>query len=109
MIFPELTQLMPGDRSEFEGSGHDLLAQGHRALGSSVPFFHGREKSLSDLVGSTVVEMGLKVQQWLLEVSPLRGQTMGRKAKMTLFPLPTSNSSLLDCPSMSWHGCLVCV
>lgn len=57
---------------------------------------------MCDLVGSTVVEMGRKVQQWLLEVSPLRGQTMGRKAEMTLFPLPTSNSSLLNCfPNLS--------
>ena len=69
--------------------------QGHSAEGLPGSTREGLEKRLGNLLGSRLVDVGLKIQQWLLEVLPLRSQHMGRRTHTTLFPLPTSSSLLL--------------
>jgi hypothetical protein len=90
-----------GDPVPLVDLGHRVPCQGHSALVTPGSDESGVEKSWSELEGSSILEMGLKVQQWLLGVIPLRGQTTGRRGKNTLFPLPTSSSKLLACfPSL---------
>ena len=80
----------------FDDQGHVSFDLGHSGLDASGPRESERGKSLGVLSGSTLGELGLRVQQWLLEVVPLRGKAMGRRTKTTLLPLPTSSSFLLS-------------
>lgn len=72
------------------------------------------KKSVADLEGKGILEMGPKVLQWVLEVFPLRSQSTGEGGSFSLFPLPTSRASLLNVfPSLetaevSWLIC-ICV
>lgn len=112
MFFPIGAPL--GDPVPLVDLGHRVPCQSHSALVTPGSDESGVEKGWSELEGSSILEMGLKVQQWLLGVIPLRGQTTGRRGKNTLFPLPTSSSKLLACfPSLCplelvWLVCVVC-
>ena len=80
--------------------------QGHSAEGLPGSTREGLEKRLGNLLGSRLVDVGLKIQQWLLEVLPLRSQHMGRRTHTTLFPLPTSSSFLfldMHFDNVNWY------
>ena len=72
------------------------------------------KKRVTELEGKGILEMGPKVLQWVLEVFPLRSQTMGEGGSFSLFPLPTSRTSLqtffpsLETAEVSWLIC-ICV
>eukprot|EP00438_Fugacium_kawagutii_P021703 Skav224769 [mRNA] locus=scaffold1604:630943:636934:- [translate_table: standard] len=55
---------------------------------------HGK-KNDGDLVGCTLMGLGPRIVQGLLEAFPLRSKTMGEVKESLLFPLPTSSTSLL--------------
>ena len=101
----EPSRLLLGDPVPFEDQGRFHACQGVRDLETPDLRETVREKSEAGLFGSTLEGLGLKVQQWLLEVSPLRGKSTGRRSSATLFPLPTSSSVLLSAfPSLGPPG-----
>ena len=90
----------------FDDQGHVSFDLGHSGLDASGPRVSESGKSLGVLSGSTLGELGLRVQQWLLEVVPLRGKAMGRRTKTTLLPLPTSSSFLfldMHFDNVNWY------
>jgi len=103
-----------GDPAPFVGQGHNFPEPSHSAGAQSGPLWSPSGKRTSDLEGLRFVELGPRVQQWLQEVLPLRSKPMGRRDVTTLFPLPTSCSTLSESfPSLSslevcWL-CNVCV
>ena len=90
------THASHGDPAVFKGQGLPLVDESQGALEQPGRRVADREKALSGLVGSRVVDLGFIIQQWLLEVVPLRSQSMGKRTENSLFPLPTSSESLLD-------------
>lgn len=88
---------MPGHAGEVLHGGHSSQTRGGPD-----------KKSLSELEGLGVHEMGHKILQWLLEVVPVRGQSKGGGNGLSLFPLPTSSLSLgraspsLSALDLSW-------
>ena len=89
-------EMPSGDPASFKGQGLPLSTQSQGAMetsGSGVP---GGKKDWGDLVGARVVDMGLRIQQWLLEVIPLRSSSTGKRMDNSVFPLPTSSSYLLE-------------
>eukprot|EP00438_Fugacium_kawagutii_P003221 Skav200449 [mRNA] locus=scaffold1922:173908:174501:- [translate_table: standard] len=77
---------------------------------------HSREKSdleFGMVGGLTLERCGPVLFQRLLEVSPLRSKTTGRRNKSSMYPLPTSRSILKDGPwelsecGLSWLQCTV--
>ena len=101
-----------GDPANFKGQGQPPPTRSQGTLdfsGSRVP---GTKKDWGDLVGARVVDMGLRIQQWLLEVIPLRSSSTGKRMDNSVFPLPTSSSYLLELfpdltpPEIAWLSCI---
>ena len=94
-FFPHLGLDQPqGDPVTFKHQGHPIETPRHSAGKHPGLIQQGTEKSLGNLEGSRLVDLGLRVQQMLLEVSSLRSQSMGRRSRSSLFPLPSSSSVL---------------
>ena len=94
-FFPHLGLDQPqGDPVTFKHQGHPIETPRHCAGKHPGLIQQGTEKSLGNLEGSRMVDLGLRVQQMLLEVSSLRSQPMGRRSRSSLFPLPSSSSVL---------------
>lgn len=102
------------DSVTLNNQSHGPQQPGHSAMVDDLKATRCKEKSVSDLMGARILELGPRVQQWLQEVVPLRSQPMGRRDKTTLFPLPASSSLLSEsfpqlCPlGVSWL-CNVCM
>ena len=64
------------------------------SLNSSVPTGAMKKGAIDEFVGKGLYELGRKLHQWVLEVSSLRGKSMGRMKNSSLFPLPTSRETL---------------
>ena len=62
---------------------------------SSVPTGAMKKGAIEEFFfGKGLYELGHKLHQWVLEVSPLRGKSMGKMKNSSLFPLPTSRKTL---------------
>ena len=79
---------------EVEDISGDAAAEFHDSTGSSR-LLEEKDGGVFDL-GMTVKRLGNPILQTLLEVLPLRSQTMGGEGTLTVFPLPTSRDVLLD-------------
>ena len=91
-----------GDPVPFVDQGHVLPEPCHSVGDNSGPLWSPSVKRTSDLEGLRIIEIGPRVQQWLQEVLPLRSKPTGRPDSTTLFPLPTSCSTLSESfPSLS--------
>ena len=92
---------------------HNRYSLPHQASSGGVEVFSIKVQDGSPRQsGEKVSELGARVLQCILEVFPLRSQSMGGGDGKLLFPLPTSRDTLaLVCPSVS--GCelnwLLCV
>lgn len=90
------TRCYESDRVSFKDLSRSAAeTHSHSAVGAPGFINSGAKKGLGELVGSRVSDLGLKIQQWLLEVFPLRSQSTGKRAYSSVFPLPTSSVSLL--------------
>jgi len=112
-IFPGgLVDASLGDPVAFQNQGHLFPQPGHCAQAELERECRSKEKRSEDLIGARVLEVGPRVQQWLLEVMPLRSQPTGKREKNALFPLPTSSTLLvdifpdLDALELSWLCCI---
>ena len=75
MVFPNgLPRLGFGDPVPFENQGRFCEASGHGVEASARPSGREEGKKVFDLTGTRVLEIGPRVQQWLLEALPLRSQ-----------------------------------
>ena len=72
----------------------------------------GKKDALCELSGLTLGDVGLKLQQTLLEVLPLRSQPTGKGEKLAIFPLPTSRTVFVALKPtasenvLAWTSCL---
>ena len=94
--------LEPGDRDTLKFPGHPnfSISDGDQSLAS--------KKDCEEFTGKQLSQMGHRILQRLIEVTPLRSKPMGRVTKGNLFPLPTSLSLLegffpnFSAEEMSW-------
>ena len=98
-------EVFPSDQGPFEVPGHVQTCELQDDKVSIQTLRGPTKKSVEDLVGKGLLDVGPKMLQWLLEVIPLRSKHMGRKSGSTLFPLPTSSTCLASiCPELSQEG-----
>ena len=101
------------DQNPFEVLGQDLrpVQSEVSRISTNAGFSRPSEKNealLFELEGMSFSGLGSKTLQYLLEVFPLRSQSLGGCDKGNLFPLPTSRSILegycpdLDSDGVSW-------